>query len=65
MQSYPSKQSLASGRSADSCFMNGREDGRYKGARVRIKLIHFGKKIQAGPSMILFIYACCCGSMCM
>ena len=46
MQSYPSKQSLASGRSADSCFMNGREDGRYKGARVRIKLIHFGKKIQ-------------------
>ena len=31
MQSYPSKQSLASGRSADSCFMNGREDGRYKG----------------------------------
>ena len=65
MQSYPSKQSLASGRSADSCFMNGREDGRYKGARVRIKLIHFGKKIQAGPSMMLFIYACCCGSMCM
>ena len=57
MQSYPSKQSLASGRSADSCFMNGREDGRYKGARVRIKLIHFGKKIQAGPSMMWFIYA--------
>jgi len=49
MQSYPSTHSLASARSADSCFMNGREDGRYNGARVRIKLIHFGKKREYWP----------------
>ena len=31
-------------RSVDSGFMHGREDGRYKGARVRIKQTFFGKK---------------------